>query len=216
MSRAGLWKHLDPSVSRWEDLLGPEREGTPGGSPVLSSQESPYQWASILERLWWPPAVSAACTHVNTDASFLSSVSDRGRKCVLDVLTSVYCYNMTNKTAHRQMGTSIYNPGSRPSPFHTRRTRGTPCPGRNLGSWGFSSDTRWPRISLSLFPPGLVPASGPTARSIPQACPVLSPPRTRANPPLPHPHGTDAHREIPPTQEEAARSWRSQAQRCGA
>ena len=73
-------------MSRWEDLLGPEREGTPGDSPVLSSQESLYQWASILERLWWPPAVSAACTHLNTDTSFLSSVGDRGRKCVLDVL----------------------------------------------------------------------------------------------------------------------------------
>ena len=92
------------------------------------------------------------------DVSFLSSVSDRGRKCVLDVLTSIYCYNMSNKTTHWQMGTSIYNTGSGSSFFHTRRMRCTPCAGRNLGNWGFSSDMWWPRMF-----PELVPAwSGPS------------------------------------------------------
>lgn len=47
MSRAG------PHVSRWGDLLGPGREGTPGGPAHLFCplQESPYQWASIWEWL---------------------------------------------------------------------------------------------------------------------------------------------------------------------
>lgn len=95
-----------------------------------------------MGRLWWLPVAYAACVHINTDVSLLYSESDSGRKCVLDVLTSIYCYNMSNKTAHWQMGLFRFYHTRSPF-FHTQRTRVLATCWEQKQELVFNKDSLW-------------------------------------------------------------------------